>query len=273
MSSSANIKARTYNLYSNEISSDAYYKKLEKLSNLAIELYDDPNKLISDLRRLSNRKRKLKRIIEYKRQNTSEEKLVLLLREHLDDYLLDVDGYIKQKSLIKLTDKKLGISREQYVLYMLEAELTNRINRKEFNAAKGKVAMLPHCLKDLNESCQASIEGFDYVCRLCKKDCHIYPIVKVLRQHQIESFLWTGNSFKSLIQESRNKGQTFGMLGIACIPELINGMRTCSKIPIPTVGFPLDGNCCRRWWGKTFQSTFNIGQLNKLLIINDEMAK
>jgi hypothetical protein len=56
-----------------------------------------------------------------------------------------------------------------------------------------------------------------------------------------------------------------GVLGIACIPELVSGMRMCAGAGLPVVGIPLDANRCARWWGEFYYNTVNLRQLERLL--------
>jgi len=40
------------------------------------------------------------------------------------------------------------------------------------------------------------------------------------------------------------------VMGIACVPELVRGMRMCVKLDITVVGVPLNANRCARWMGE-----------------------
>ena len=59
--------------------------------------------------------------------------------------------------------------------------------------------------------------------------------------------------------------QSIGILGIACIPELVWGMRMCMRLGNPVVGMPLDANRCVRWMGKFHENSVNLEKLNDLL--------
>ena len=56
-----------------------------------------------------------------------------------------------------------------------------------------------------------------------------------------------------------------GVLGIACIPELVSGLRLCDRLGIPAVGVPLDANRCARWFGESLETTFNLEELERIL--------
>jgi len=56
-----------------------------------------------------------------------------------------------------------------------------------------------------------------------------------------------------------------GVLGMACIPELVRGMRMCMRANVPVVGLPLDANRCARWWGQFHPNSVNLRELEILL--------
>lgn len=61
--------------------------------------------------------------------------------------------------------------------------------------------------------------------------------------------------------------KTFGILGIACIPELMWGMRNCRKNNIPVVGIPLNANCCVRWFGEFFPNSIDLKELERVVAV------
>jgi hypothetical protein len=72
-------------------------------------------------------------------------------------------------------------------------------------------------------------------------------------------------NLRSLFRKLHKEGKHLGVLGIACIPELVSGMRKCAGAAVPVVGIPLDANRCARWWGEFHYNTVNLHQLEKLL--------
>jgi hypothetical protein len=70
---------------------------------------------------------------------------------------------------------------------------------------------------------------------------------------------------KQLAKYTLMEKRTFGVLGIACIPELIWGMRRCRKNNIPVLGLPLNANRCVRWFGEFFANSIDLPELEKLI--------
>ena len=70
---------------------------------------------------------------------------------------------------------------------------------------------------------------------------------------------------KKVFKVLRRNNSSVGVLGVACIPELVNGLKFCGKYGLPVVGIPLDANRCARWMGEFYDNTVNIDALNRLL--------
>jgi hypothetical protein len=87
----------------------------------------------------------------------------------------------------------------------------------------------------------------------------------LLRKHGIEPYIWMGGDFKKLAKDTLKIGKSFGVLGIACIPELTMGMRRCRKYHIPVQGIPLNANRCIRWFGEFRPNSADLDKLEKLI--------
>jgi hypothetical protein len=70
---------------------------------------------------------------------------------------------------------------------------------------------------------------------------------------------------KKLAKYTLSKKKTFGVLGIACIPELTWGIRNCRKSNIPVIGVPLNANRCTRWYGEFFSNSIDLNELERLV--------
>jgi hypothetical protein len=68
-----------------------------------------------------------------------------------------------------------------------------------------------------------------------------------------------------LFKKIKSEHPSAGAMGIACVPELVSGMRLCIKLNIAPVGIPLDANRCARWMGRAHESSFNLEELESLI--------
>ena len=166
---------------------------------------------------------------------------------------------------MKFWDRRLATTEEQYHLYMLEIELTNRMNAGDFKKSDRKIALLPYCLRDFQAECKSSPDDFDHRCRNCSVNCYQNYTSRLLKDHQIDAYIWMGDDLKKKAKTVARNDQKLGILGIACIPELMAGMRKCRKLGIPVIGLPLDANRCVRWMGSFHENSINLEMLEKLV--------
>jgi hypothetical protein len=148
---------------------------------------------------------------------------------------------------------------------MIEIELVNRLNVAGFKSSETKLAFLPHCLRDLSQACKAKPDDLDYRCQRCSKNCFIRQSSEMLERFNIQPYIWMQVDLRHLLRLLNHQQQTTGVLGIACIPELVNGMRLCARYRTPVIGIPLNANRCGRWMGKFFDNSVNLKALQTLL--------
>ena len=98
-----------------------------------------------------------------------------------------------------------------------------------------------------------------------EKKCLINNASQQLKPYNVETYILSRRDIKKLFKEIKSKYYSVGIIGVACIPELFNGMRLSLSLDIPTIGIPLDGNKCARWYGKAFETSFNLEHLISLL--------
>jgi len=149
---------------------------------------------------------------------------------------------------------------------MLEIELTNRLFITEFKSSDKKIALMPYCLQDFTVNCKSEKSDFDYQCKHCSPRCFQNFASEILKSNHIEPFIWMDGNMRQLAKYAWKEKLTFGILGIACIPELTWGMRNCRRNNIPVVGIPLNANRCVRWFGRFFPNSIDLAELEKLLI-------
>jgi hypothetical protein len=256
---------KTYSLYGAGSNSDAYYEQLGIVADQCLTHTNSIEELLSAVRTVSKSKRRLKGIAKASANSTIASFLVHKLLKEFSPFTTSVAEHLRELPLTKRWDRTLAASEGQYHLYMLEIELQNRFSARSFQDCDTKLAFLPHCLRDLTAECQSTKRGEDYVCKGCSKACNINAVSRILRRHGVQPYIWMTANLQSLIRKLKKEGKQLGVLGIACIPELVSGMRVCAGAEVPVVGIPLDANRCARWWGKSYHNTVNLQKLEKLL--------
>jgi len=187
------------------------------------------------------------------------------LDKALTPFLTGIDEHLGNLTITERLDKTIRTTREQYLLYMLEIELTNRINRKQFSVAPWRMALIAHCLRDFRKGCRSSRGDIEDLCKHCDMECYVNLGAKLLERYQIHPFISVSMDHGRLFKKLKGAHPDMGVLGIACIPELVMGMRLCEGLHIPAVGIPLDANRCSRWLGECLETTFSLEELERLV--------
>jgi hypothetical protein len=255
MELSAPIVGRTYSLYGTHQTTEEYYQRVNALLDKFLEKYSNKEELLKKLR-------KADKTLSYAKKHFLSQ-----AQKELSEFLTDIDYHLSQLSFITRFLSSSALSRKpyKYLLNMIEIELTNRINKADFLRCEKKIALLPHCLRDLRKNCQSEKEEIDFVCRRCSVSCFINKATRLLNESNIKAYIWKEAGKGLLFNKKSYHAKSLGVLGIACIPELTNGMRYCSKRNIPVIGLPLDANRCIRWMDSFHENSINLTELERLL--------
>jgi hypothetical protein len=259
------VNGKTYSLFGKSDSTSGYYETIKMLADQILDLNPDHRFLIDSIRKFSSKKRILKKIHAIKKKSNLLAEILNLINPHLEKYTLNTEEHLKTLPLSKFLDIRLATTREQYHLYMIEIELTNRLFASEFIMADHKIALLPYCLQDFSVKCKSEKSGFDYQCKHCSVKCFQNNASTILKAHGIEPYIWMEGNMKQMMKYAIKEKRSFGVIGIACIPELTWGMRDCRKNNIPVIGVPLNANRCVRWFGEFFPNSIDLAELDRLL--------
>jgi hypothetical protein len=189
-----------------------------------------------------------------------------LARDLLSVFTAATPDHLNTLSIKRQWDHTLSTVRDEYHFLMLEIELTNRIHGEAFRLATSRLAFLPHCLRDWTRDCRSSVEGHDYVCRGCSRTCWVNGVSKLMRVNEVTPHIWMTANLSRLFKRMTRSGQSIGVLGVACIPELARGMRLCMRLNVPVTGVPLNANRCARWTGRFQPTSVNLDELARHIV-------
>lgn len=253
---------RTYTLTDHLGVSTRYHNLVGELADRCLEVVPGEVALREKIRAASTRKGVLKFFTGPDRQL---KKILQDLDNALIPFLTGIDEHLQNLSLADRLDKTIRTSKEQYICYMLEIELTNRINRGKFLKAPWRMALIAHCLRDFRKGCQSMPGDIEDVCAQCQPVCYVNMGSELLKQFQINPYISLSMDHRTLLNRLKEIHPGLGVLGIACIPELVMGMRLCERLNIPAVGVPLDANRCSRWLRECRETTFNLEELERII--------
>ena len=258
------FEGKTYTLRPAEATSDGYYETIGRLTDALLQSSSDEEALLLKVRALGKRKREILRLRTHD-EDSPDARLIKILYDQLNRFTSHLQSHLHSLRGLDRWNRTLTMTEEQYHLAMVEIELVNRIYADRFRSCGTKYAFLPHCLRDLTADCRSAQRDIDYVCKGCSTDCNVNRASKTLRFHGVKPYIWMTADLRAIFRRVKKKGNSLGVLGIACVPELLRGMRMCLKHNIPVVGIPLDANRCTRWWGEFYPNTINLTILGTLL--------
>ncbi len=258
------VRGRTYCLYGSSDTTAGFYEALAAVADECQKRWPDLPRLLTDIR-AANRRPLLGKIRRAPVPDSPGGFALSRARETLGEYLGDVEGHLGELTAGQRGDTELATTRDQYLLYSVEFELTNRRNIDAFKQATRRLAFLPHCLREKADACRCKSDGFDYVCTECAPACYLREVTRILNSHDVGAYIWMQADLSKVLKQGAKDPGSLGVLGLACIPELVAGMRKCDRAGIPAVGIPLDGNCCSRWWGELGENTVDLDRLEALL--------
>ncbi|MEE8329697.1 MAG: DUF116 domain-containing protein [Thermodesulfovibrionia bacterium] len=259
------FKGKTYSLFGNNASTDRYCRVVKELTDVFLRQCPDENQLLFQIQKASRYTSPASKLSERKADKLLVSFIKSTLTETLSIYTADVRKHLRTLPLSKRFDAILRTREYQYHLYMIEIELVNRIYREAFKASNYKFALIAHCLRDFRPDCRSVSGDIDFLCRRCTKECFINLGSVLLKKYNINPYISVEMDLEKLFKKIRDEHESTGALGIACVPELVHGMRLCIKLDIPPVGIPLDANRCARWMKKAHESSFNLKELENLL--------
>ena len=259
------VQGKTFSLFADCNDVERYYAQIKRLADVFLQHCSDEKELL-ELTQKAGKKSLLvgPRIKRHRRKTVRF--VVETLKDSLSIYTRSVHDHLKSWPAAKKLDNTLTTTEEQYHLSMLEIELVNRIYKAQFKQSQYKFALIARCLRDFRPECHSAAGDIEAVCRRCTKDCFIHLGSVLLEKYGVKPYISVEREQERLFRRLRREHPSIGALGIACIPELAMGMRLCIRTGIPPVGIPLNANRCARWMSRAHETSFNLGQLEALLM-------
>ncbi len=259
------LQGKTYSLYGDDSDSTRYYDTIRSLTNAFLEYCPDEKKLLTVIQ-LAEKKKSFR--LKHSPSKEDRELISYIrksLKESLSEYTRQVKQHLKTIPLSQRFDPVIKTNEEQYHLFMIEIELNNRANRHAFKKCAYKFALIAHCLRDFRPDCASENGEIEHECAGCTEDCFINLGSHIMRKYNIHPFISVTMDLKKVFKELKAEHPDIGALGIACVPELVHGIRLCKETGIIPVGIPLDANRCARWMKQAHESSYSIKELEALL--------
>ncbi|MGB9978901.1 DUF116 domain-containing protein [Methanobacterium sp.] len=187
----------------------------------------------------------------------------------LGQYTANVNKFLAEKYHEHLFQEDLifcGRKEVEYHLNMVGAEIMNRAFKKEFEKRPRKALILPSCMKfSAGPKCRAQDTNLGLRCTKCSKNCNVNELTKMGDEYGFEVYIVSHESsaFSKSTKKDRNE---LGIIGVACVSNLIAGGWKAGSLGIPAQCVLLDYSSCKNHWDEEgFPTSINLNQLMKLL--------
>lgn len=161
-----------------------------------------------------------------------------------------------------------GRERVEYHLNMVGAEMMNRAFRPRFLHTESKELLLPACMRaHPAKECQACVTADGTRCSSCTPGCNVHALTQLGSQWGFGVCLIDHESSlnASLMARWANQ-QTTGVIGVACVLNLLGGGWKLRAAGIPAQCILLDYCGCKNHWHPEGVTTeLNTAQLKQVL--------
>lgn len=191
--------------------------------------------------------------------------------EVLGRYTVNVDRYLNELRPDKYWHEDVifcGRRRVEYHLNMVGAEIMNRVYREAFIKTSKKLVLLPACMRLLPDSkCKAQKNQSSMKCVSCTAGCGVNELSKTGVQYGFDVLIVPHESSISSSNSDRGfLGEDTGVIGIACVLNLIAGGFMLEEMGIPAQCVILDYCGCKSHWNREGIPTgINVNQLLSIL--------
>jgi len=191
-------------------------------------------------------------------------------KEILGKYIPKVEDFLTNSlQAYKFREDYCFTARKEneYLLNMFGAEVMNRQLRSDFEKTSKKAVLMPTCMRTQPPGgCKARSDGKELVCVRCNKDCNIGKIAARVAKYEVTPYLIPHSSEFSrfLIKWKDEKGT--GLIGVACVLNLLTGGYEMKRLGISSQCIFLDYCGCKKHWDKEgFVTNMNGNRLEEIL--------
>lgn len=188
----------------------------------------------------------------------------------LGKYTTNVDKFLDEKHAEHHWKEDVifcGRREVEYHLNMFGAEIMNRAFKGDFDKRPRKALLLPGCMRISQSVCKADETNLGLKCVGCAKNCNVNKLTEMGYEYRFEVYIILHES-SAFSKSSKKDREELGIIGVACIPNLIAGGWKSESFGIPAQCVLLDYSSCQNHWdNEGFPTVINVNHLLKLLDI------
>ncbi len=187
----------------------------------------------------------------------------------LEKFTLNVDGFReRRKSYYRWREDRISCmrTRDEYHLNMTGAEILNMAYKKGYAETKGKVLLLPGCMRKRNpDKCLAKREPGGLKCIGCCLECRVNSFRLKGKKENFEVYIIPHAS--DLSQWAPDKcGAGRGVVASACVTTLVEGGWELKRYGIDAQCVLLEFSGCKKHWHtEGLETEISIKELDRIL--------
>lgn len=193
--------------------------------------------------------------------------------ENIGVYTENVERYLNERRPKHYWHEDVifcGRRRIEYHLNMVGADIMNRIFRKAFVQTDKKLLLLPACMRLLpDQKCKAKESEYGIKCMRCSNDCQVNQLTKLGSKHNFDVVVVSHeSSISSAIPGKKMFDGNTGVIGVACVLNLISGGLKLKEMGVPAQCVLLDYcGCKNHWHDEGMPTCINVSKLCDILDI------
>ena len=125
----------------------------------------------------------------------------------------------------------------------------NRSFKSDFDKRPRKALILPGCMRSSNGNCRAKETNLGLKCIKCTENCNINQLTVMGKEYKFEVYIVQHES-SAFSKSTRKDRDELGIIGVACIPNLIAGGWKSEYLNIPAQCVLLEQSTCKNHWDK-----------------------
>jgi len=159
-----------------------------------------------------------------------------------------VEGFLRtglKEHLFKEDIIFCGRRRVEYHLNMVGAEIMNRSFREDFEKRPLKVVLLPTCMSAMGVNCKAVSGEMGMLCKGCSSSCIVNNLTRMGEEKGFQVIM---AAHGSSVMKDPSLMENIGVVGVACVLNLLSGGWKARRMGIPAQCILLDFCGCRNHW-------------------------
>lgn len=170
--------------------------------------------------------------------------------KELKQFTINIPEFIRNAELTyKNRDDFIFVTRHvnEYFVNMVGAQILNRVFRESFKKVDELFIFVPGCMAGQLDKCKAEKGTKGYICTKCTEDCPVCLAAQTGEKYNAKTII-VYHSSELYHTKTPVESKKYGVIGIACVLNLISGGLKAKELGYIPQCVPLNYCGCRQHW-------------------------